>query len=159
MLSEAENPFEGKLRPRACGLVVKDNRLLMVKINAPTRPGSFWMPPGGGISFGETMEDAAEREVKEETGLVVKASGLVFISEYINQKWHALEFYFRCNIVSGVARLGSDPEIASSAQMLEDIGWFDAAMIEKYDVFPEFINHHKAEILSDQTMPLRMVKQ
>ncbi|MCH8558868.1 MAG: NUDIX domain-containing protein [Balneolia bacterium] len=159
MSSKADNPFTGKVRARACGLVVRNHRLLLVKINAPTRPEPFWMPPGGGISFGESLEEAVEREVREETGLSVKSRELVFVSEYINNRWHALEYYFRCEILSGEMRLGSDPEIPASSQMLEDIGWFDDSMMDNLNVFPKFISEHRREILSADEMPLRFVKQ
>lgn len=159
MSSKADNPFSGKVRARACGLVVRDHRLLLVKINAPTRPEPFWMPPGGGISFGESMEKAVEREVHEETGLRVKSRELVFVSEYINNRWHALEYYFKCDILSGEVRLGSDPEMPPSSQMLEDIGWFDESMMGDLNVFPNFISEHSREILFAAEMPLRFVKQ
>lgn len=160
----AKNAFEGRIRPRVCGLIVKDARLLLVKINAPTRSEPFWMPPGGGIDFRETAEAAVVRECREETGLIVEAGPMCFVSEYIHNNWHALEYYFQCTIdglSSDVARLGSDPELQPEDQMLEDVAWFSEQEIADAEtpVHPCFIRNYASEILSNAPMPLRFVKQ
>jgi 8-oxo-dGTP pyrophosphatase MutT (NUDIX family) len=53
-------------------LVVSDGQVLLVQHHDPRDDVTFWMPPGGGSEVGETLEDAARREVKEETGVDVK---------------------------------------------------------------------------------------
>jgi len=53
-------------------LVVSDGQVLLVEHHDPHDDVTFWMPPGGGSEEGETLEDAARREVKEETGVEVK---------------------------------------------------------------------------------------
>lgn len=163
----AKNPFEGFIRPRVCGLIVKERRLLLVKINSPTRSQPFWMPPGGGIQFQESAEAAVVRECEEETGLRVEAGALCFVSEYISGNWHALEWYFRCYIMqdeTGLpqqAVLGSDPEIEQEHQMLEDLAWFDYEALQQAgnEVFPPFIRQHAGEILSGRPIPLRYARQ
>lgn len=57
----------------AVGAVVfKDGKVLLVKRKfAPSR--GFWAIPGGKIKLGETMQQAAEREIFEETGIHIIA--------------------------------------------------------------------------------------
>ena len=46
------------------------DRLLLFQGQDPSNPSDiYWCPVGGGIEPGESPEDAAKREVKEETGL------------------------------------------------------------------------------------------
>ncbi|MFI6394600.1 NUDIX hydrolase [Nonomuraea sp. NPDC050540] len=45
-------------------------RVLLQQLNSANWPG-IWIPPGGGIEPGETAEEAAIREAREETGFVV----------------------------------------------------------------------------------------
>jgi len=67
-------------RPRACAAILNDDKILMVCHKTPSR--TYWTFPGGGVNENETFEQAAIREVKEETGLDVKIASLLFEEEY-----------------------------------------------------------------------------
>jgi 8-oxo-dGTP pyrophosphatase MutT (NUDIX family) len=56
----------------AAVLAAKDNHLLTVKI------GDMYMLPGGTVEPGETLEEAAIRETREETGLNVESQGRIY---------------------------------------------------------------------------------
>ena len=66
-------------RRRGTRVVVTDlTHVLLLVDTDPGVPGSrWWVTPGGGIDQGETDQQAAVRELAEETGLVVDESVLI----------------------------------------------------------------------------------
>ena len=60
----------------AAVLVMMEGRIVMVKRGVEPAMGR-WAFPSGFVDRGESVEDAAVREVKEETGLDVRLTGLV----------------------------------------------------------------------------------
>lgn len=57
-------------------VVVENASILLIKRKNDPYQGS-WALPGGFVEYGETVENAAVRETKEETGIVVKLKELV----------------------------------------------------------------------------------
>jgi 8-oxo-dGTP diphosphatase len=67
----------------AVGVVVlKSDEVLLVRRGTPPRLGQ-WSLPGGRIEFGETVEAAALRELKEETGVEAELLGLIEVVDAI----------------------------------------------------------------------------
>lgn len=83
-------------KPRVTSAVVveKDGKFLLAERNKENLNG-HWVFPGGGIRFGETMEEAAIRETKEETNLDVEIVKLLCHKELINVpgKYHSVVFF------------------------------------------------------------------
>lgn len=69
---------------RAAGIAILDsrNRLLLVKEKKPAKAG-LWHIPSGSVEPDETLEDAAKRETKEETGLTI--SSFNYLNTYIGK--------------------------------------------------------------------------
>ena len=67
----------------AVGVVVlRGEEVLLVRRGTPPRLGQ-WSLPGGRIEFGETVEAAALRELKEETGVEVELLGLIEVLDAV----------------------------------------------------------------------------
>lgn len=55
-------------RPSVRGIIVRDGKVAMMH----SKKYNYYKLPGGGIEPGETLEDTLIREVREESGLIVK---------------------------------------------------------------------------------------
>ena len=88
---------EQKLKPRltAAVLVQKDDKFLLAERNKVNANG-MWIIPGGGVKFGETTEQAAIREIKEETNLEVHIKKFIGFNEVINVpgNYHSIVFFY-----------------------------------------------------------------
>ena len=69
-------------RLAAYAVIVDDeDRVLLALWNEASAP--LWTMPGGGVDFGETAEDGAVREVREETGYDVELARILGIDTHV----------------------------------------------------------------------------
>jgi len=101
----------------AVGAVVVDRgRLLLVKRGRGPGLGE-WSVPGGRVEPGETLAEAVEREVAEETGLTVRCGPFVGWVERIGSAHHFVIMDFRAELI------GSDQ--ATAGDDAADVAWVD----------------------------------
>ncbi len=78
-------------RVAAYGLIVEGEQILLCRISDQLpRLAGQWTLPGGGLEFREDPVDAMLRDVREETGLVVRAAGLAGVDARAVDAEHAL---------------------------------------------------------------------
>jgi 8-oxo-dGTP diphosphatase len=147
MTPEITEMYKNRARARVCGLCWQSEKLLMVNHRGLTS-GNFWSPPGGGIEFAETVQEALVREFAEETGVDILPGKFQFVCEYIQQpqpseraRIHAVELFFAVDYLKGEALKGSDPESDAEHQIITDVRYMSMKEIlaipadERHGVF------------------------
>lgn len=87
------------------GVVTNNDKVLLVK-RKPTEGMLRWQFPGGIVEKNETVEDAIVRELKEETGIDVKA--LTRIGERVHPYTNRYMAYIACEYLSGGISVSDD---------------------------------------------------
>lgn len=106
-------------------------------------PGAydFWVAPGGGVKGGETYEEAAAREVLEETGLRVSVGRLLYIEDLINPDCRFVKFWFAAQLVGGTLST-AHPEAA--AEHIIEAAWLRPEELQGRVVFPSALTQRFA---------------
>ena len=127
MTTEIINQYGNQLRVRVCGICVQQGSILLVNHSGMNESGEFWSPPGGGLQFGETIEDCLKREFLEETNTVISVGKFLKINEFVKPPLHAIELFYEVKILSGEIKIGFDPEMEK--QIIKDVQWLSFAEV------------------------------
>lgn len=116
------------------GIVIKDKKILLIKRKKQPFRGK-WALPGGFVEYGEKTEDAAVREVLEETGLKTKINHLVGVYSDPDRdpRGHTITVVYLLEICNGGLKSGDD---------VSDVKFFDLNHL------PELSFDHK-DIIKD----------
>lgn len=117
------------------GLIINNGRILLVK-HAHPGTNAFWCFPGGRVESDETVKEAVERELMEETNLQVNVGSPVAFQEFIEDR--IIEIIFSCEIISGEAFLGCDPDNPGNP-VLQELKWFSIDELDYINVYPKKI--------------------
>ena len=86
------------------GAVVQDEKILLIQ----ERADGMWAMPGGWADLGDSPASMVEREVREESGIRVKAEKLVAVIDANRiepmEFYHAYKLIFLCKLLDGEPR-------------------------------------------------------
>ena len=111
------------------GAIIVDNkgRLFLSKRGKEARNESGkWEFPGGGVEFGDTLEETLKREIEEEYGVEISVGKLLDVCDHIipEEHQHWVSPAFVCKITKG------KPKILEPHKC-DKIGWFTVEEIHK----------------------------
>jgi 8-oxo-dGTP diphosphatase len=100
------------------GMVLQNGKVLLLLRKRPPEVGT-WSLPGGRVEFGERLEDAVVRELREELGIMVEVEALVCVINHLvpDDNAHWVSPAYRVRLVSGVPQ-NLEPEKTAA------IEWF-----------------------------------
>jgi 8-oxo-dGTP diphosphatase len=114
-------------------VVIKGNQVLLCRRGKPPNVGS-WTLPGGAQDVGETCEEAARRELMEETGLAV---GELHFCAHVDtiRRDDDTRIRFHYTILDFAARWDSGEPVAGSD--VSEVQWAPLDALEPYDLWSE----------------------
>jgi len=121
---------DSMIRPVLCASAAtfRGGKLLIAR---RTKPPYLWSLPGGAVEWGETLSQAAIRELAEETGVEAEAVGYAGHSEVMlrNEKGNVFEHFV---IVAFAARWrAGEAKIGTEASAVE---WIEPARLGDYEI-------------------------
>ena len=108
-------------------IIDKQGRLFLARRGAKAKnERGLWEFPGGSVEFGETMESALRREMREEFGIEIIVGKLLDVVDHIlkEEGQHWISPTFLCTIAVG------EPCIMEPEKCAE-IGWFRTDEVPK----------------------------
>ena len=110
----------GMTEVRTRAVIFDDEGKLLLQYHPVER---FYRLPGGGLEGGETLVGCVEREIKEETGLLVEVGRLLWVRDFLSdENDYSIEVFFLAEIVGGDFG-GKGPEgFEFSFVTMEDLG-------------------------------------
>lgn len=96
-------------------ITAEDDKIIFIRRKNPPYQGS-WALPGGFVEYGETVEEAVLREVKEETGISIEIQELLGVYSYPGRdpRGHMITVCFLALKTEGYLKADTDAAEVSS---------------------------------------------
>jgi 8-oxo-dGTP diphosphatase len=119
-----------KTRIRVAALIIRDGRVLLAKHEKGGK--QYWLLPGGGVEYGESVEEALKRELQEEAGLDIQPGELLWVVDSIpdDHHRHVINLILSADAQSNV--LNPHPDA-----VLRDVQWIDIGLFPDLEIFPD----------------------
>ena len=141
------------------GAVIMNGRKILMARN-PNDKRFYYYSVGGRVKFGETLESAVLRELKEETGVDCEIERLCclhenFFTDDAGIPYHEISVFFLIKPNDDLLKIenGYKTKDGPTGEYLE---WIDLDNCENITIYPEFF---KTIDLSDKTKPSHFVSK
>jgi len=134
--------MDQKIVTTARGIIIDRGELLVFRL---AKADNWYSLPGGKVEFGETLEQAMEREILEETAIKPELGKLLLVHEMILPEAHRIEFFFL--IKNGADYRHIDPAKATHGFEISETIFVDPATTDK-NILPSFLKNIVPEIIS-----------
>lgn len=123
-------------------IIMNDDRVLLMKRKGP-HGGATWSTPGGHLDFGESPEDCAAREAKEEVGLDVTDIQFRCLTNDVFEETgkHYITIWME-GTASGEPFVGAEDEV-------DELGWFS------WDALPQPLFLPLQNLVKENSYPPR----
>ena len=148
----ADNTKRDKICPCILAGVINDGKILLIhRKKEPYK--DYWAMPGGKIEFAEHIEETAEREVKEETGLDAKVVAIRGIATEIIHTKEGAENHF---IIYVVELKPKNKELTESEE--GKLKWFSFEELENLNMIPSDKLMFKEFVLKQRELKVHRIK-
>lgn len=99
------------VRVRVCGILIDQDKLLLIAHKKNDE--IYWLLPGGGVDYGESLKEALCREFLEELNVSIDVDEIALVSDSIDPEGnrHVVNLCFACRYNSGDFRIGDDDRL------------------------------------------------
>jgi 8-oxo-dGTP pyrophosphatase MutT (NUDIX family)/HEPN domain-containing protein len=137
-------------RISAAGIVLHRKKVLLVRYSNPDGT-TFLVGPGGGVKDGESLTQAIVREVKEETGIEVLPSKMLFVEDLESKSRRMVKIWFLCKFIGGKLIKTK----AAAQEGIVDVNWYTKEQLENETVYPQILKEVDWKIFKRKTFELR----
>ncbi len=120
-------------------IIIKDNQILVIK----NRLSNNYKLPGGSIDDNETIAEALEREVREETGVIARLLSVSGLSHITNSQFGESNLYLFCMAEAKTTQIN-----IIDTQEIEDAKWMDLDEFFESDRISIFLKNSIPEALN-----------
>jgi 8-oxo-dGTP diphosphatase len=126
-------------RISAGGFIFKEDAILLVRYReGGSLNGTYLVAPGGGVEDDENVVQAIIREIKEETGIMVRPQRVIAIEDLVDIRVKCIKVWMTCELVEGEVR----PTEEADREGIIDAGWFTRDQLAGEVVFPSILMEH-----------------
>lgn len=135
--------IQGLIRAKVVCLFAQGDRWLLTEGLDPLTQQTYWMPIGGGIEFGETSQQAIEREIFEEIGAQAQDFQCLGVLEnhfcFAGQAGHEIVFVYRARFVDPIWYQQTQMTGVESNGMQFRVDWISRSQFDQQPIYPDGI--------------------